>query len=89
MDQPTFEAQLKADGYTDIETKTVAPMLERESHDHDYTIRGLVLSGTFIVVGDDRNVTYRPGDIFDVPKGRVHHEKTGADGSRILIGLKY
>lgn len=89
MDQQAFEAKLKADGYTDIETKTVAPMLERESHDHDYAIRGLVLTGTFIVVADDRDVAYRPGEIFEVPKGSAHHEKTGADGSRILIGCKY
>ena len=58
----------------------VDPRPVNAGHTHDYDIRGLVLSGIFIVNQGDKPVTYCAGDIFDVPAGRSHSEEIGAEG---------
>ena len=58
-------------------------------HAHDYDIRGLVLSGVFIVNDGGKPVTYRAGDVFNVSAGSSHTEEIGAEGARIVVGRKY
>jgi quercetin dioxygenase-like cupin family protein len=89
MQQAEFEAELKSSGYVEIESKTLDPRPVNHGHTHDYDIRGLVLSGIFIVNQSDAPVTYRAGEIFDVPAGRSHTEEIGAEGARIVVGRKY
>ena len=89
MQQAEFEAELKSAGYTEIESKTLDPRPANTGHAHDYDIRGLVLSGIFIVNDGGKPVTYRAGEIFDVPAGRSHTEEIGAEGARIVVGRKY
>jgi hypothetical protein len=43
MDKSEFDAQLRADGYTEIETKSVAPKPANDTHGHPFAVRGLVL----------------------------------------------
>lgn len=88
MTENEFEAQLKADGYTEVETQTLEPRPGKGRHRHLFAIRGLVLSGTFIVTRDEA-VTHKAGQIFDVPEGQLHDESIGPDGARILVGRKY
>jgi quercetin dioxygenase-like cupin family protein len=73
----------------EIESKALDPRPVNSGHTHDYDIRGLVLSGIFIVNQGDAPVTYRVGEIFAVPAGRKHTEEIGADGARIVVGKKY
>ena len=89
MQQDAFEAELKTKGFTDIEMKSLEPRPVNTGHAHDYDIRGLVLSGTFIVTQGDKGVTHYAGDIFAVPAGTSHQEEIGADGARILVGKRY
>jgi len=89
MDKDEFAAQLRSDGYSEIETKTVAQRQANEGHGHPYAVRGLVLAGAFTVIQDNRPTTYRPGEVFAVAAGRVHSEEVGAEGARILVGRKY
>ncbi len=89
MQQAEFEAELKSAGYTEIESKTLDPRPANTGHAHDYDIRGLVLSGIFIVNDGGKPVTYRAGDIFNVSAGRSHTEEIGAEGARIVVGRKY
>jgi hypothetical protein len=56
-----FEATLRADGYTEIETQSLEPRSPKGQHGHPFAIRGLVLSGTFIVTQDDQRTVYGPG----------------------------
>jgi hypothetical protein len=44
---------------------------------HDYDIRGLVLSGVFIVNQGEEPVTYRAGEIFDVPPAAATPRRSG------------
>ena len=47
MDQREFEAQLKADGFQEVELQTLAPRPGKGRHRHHFAICGMVLSGTF------------------------------------------
>ena len=89
MNPAQFETNLKADGYTEIETKQYDPRPANGEHGHHFSVRGLVLEGSFIVTKDTQPVTYRPGDVFSVAEGQLHCEEVGADGARILVGRKY
>src|ERR1700688_582388 len=43
-------------------------------HRHHFAVRGLVLSGTFLVSQDSDPVSYGPGQIFAVAEGELHDE---------------
>src|SRR6476619_2051987 len=84
MNANDFEAQLKADGYTEIETSTLEPRPGKGRHRHLFAIRGLVLSGTFNVTLDGTPVAHGPGQVFAVAEGQLHDESIGPEGARVL-----
>lgn len=89
MDQQNFESSLKSDGYSEIQIKLLEPRPANDLHDHPFTVRGLVLTGTFTVVLSDSTQTYLAGDVFTVEAGCKHSEAIGPGGAKILIGRKY
>ena len=89
MDKDTFEAKLRADGYTEIETKAVSPRPANDAHGHPYAVRGLVLAGAFTVIRDSKPISYRAGEVFAVPADCAHSEEVGPEGAQILVGRKY
>jgi quercetin dioxygenase-like cupin family protein len=88
MTRAEFEAALKADGFVEIETKTLPPQPANGEHGHHYDVRGLVLDGVFTVI-QNQPVHYRPGDIFFVANGDLHCEEIGEAGAEICVGRKY
>lgn len=88
MNETDFTARLKADGFTEIETQTLEPRPGKGRHRHHFSIRGLVLSGTFIVTKDGP-LTFGVGEIFSVPLGELHDESIGPEGARVLVGRKF
>ena len=89
MEKNEFEARLKVDGFTQIESKSVMPRPANEEHGHDYDVRCLVLAGAFTVIQNNKSATYRPGDVFTVAAGLAHSEEVGPHGAQILVGRKY
>ena len=89
MDSATFERQLAADGYTEIETKTVTPRPANGDHAHHFAARGLVLEGAFTVAVEGVPRCYRAGEVFQVAEGTIHHEMVGPEGARVTTGRKY
>ncbi len=89
MNEHDFEAELRADGYTEIETQNLEPRPGKGQHGHHFAIRGLVLAGTFIVTQDDQPMTYRAGQAFAAAAGHPHDEAVGPEGARLLVGRKY
>lgn len=89
MEIKTFEAQLKADGYTEIETATLAPRPANGVHGHHFSVRALVLEGGITITRDDKPITYRPGDIYAVLEGELHFEEIGPEGLRAHVGKRY
>jgi hypothetical protein len=55
-----FEVQLRAEGYTEVEIKEYAPRAGHGRHRHHFAVKGLVLSGAFIVQQGDDPVTFSP-----------------------------
>ena len=89
MNEKKFEVQLKADGYQEIELQELAPRPAKGRHRHHFAIRGMVLSGTFLVTQDSDPVNYGAGQIFTVAEGELHDESIGPEGARVLVGRKY
>jgi hypothetical protein len=87
MNESEFEAQLKADGYTEIEMQNLDPRPGKDRHRHLFAIRGLVLS--FVVNRGSEPVTYGPGQIFAVVDGELHDEWIGPEGANVLVGRKF
>lgn len=89
MNEHDFEAQLRADGYTEFESQTLEARPGKGRHRHLFAIRGLVLSGTFNVMLDGKPTAYGPGQTFSVEEGQLHDESIGPEGARILVGRKF
>ena len=89
MNEQEFERQLKADGFQEIERQQLDPRPSKESHRHHFEIRGLVLSGTFVVRQTGEPVSYRSGEIFSVAEGELHDEWIEAGGAHVLVGRKF
>ena len=89
MDQREFEEQLRTDGYQEIELQELAPRPGKGRHRHLFAVRGLVLSGTFLVTQRDDPVVYGPGQVFTVAHGELHDESIGPDGARVVVGRKF
>ena len=88
MDASAFEARLRADGFQEIETKRLEARPANGEHGHHFDVRGLVLEGSFIVTSEAVERVYRPGEVFEVPAGRMHFEAVGEEGAKVLVGRK-
>lgn len=84
-----FEAALAADGYVEIETKSLPPRPANGEHGHHYAVKGLVLDGVFTVVRANVAVAFQRGDVFFVPADDLHCEEIGPAGAQICVGRKY
>ena len=89
MDTTAFEAGLKADGYNEIERKRYEPRPANGEHGHHFSVRGLILDGTFIVTKEGTPRTYGRGEIFEVPADTMHFEEIPAGGVELIVGRKY
>jgi mannose-6-phosphate isomerase-like protein (cupin superfamily) len=89
MDTSDFEAQLRRDGYLDIETKSVGAGVEIGSHSHAFDVRALVLEGEATIACGGEPRTYRPGDVVEVAAGVEHTEQYGPSGYRYLVGRRH
>ena len=89
MNEREFESQLKADGFQEIELQELVTRPGKGRHRHHFAIRGLVLTGAFLVTQDSDPITYGPGQIFAVAEGELHDESIGPEGARVLVGRKF
>jgi quercetin dioxygenase-like cupin family protein len=89
MNQSDFEEQLKKQGFSEVELQTLAPRHGKGRHRHHFEIRGLVISGTFVVQQRGDAVAHRPGEVFSVAEGELHDEWIEADGAIVLVGRKF
>lgn len=87
MDTAEFQADLRRDGYRAVNT-SVTPNKVTPNHCHDFDAKVLVLGGEITVTCDNTPVTYRAGQCFAVPAGRMHAEQVGPDGVALLSGRR-
>jgi quercetin dioxygenase-like cupin family protein len=89
MNQTDFEKQLRADGFTEVEFQELAPRPGKGRHRHLFEIRGLVISGKFVVKQAGDPIIYGPGQIFSVAEGELHDEWVEVEGAHVLVGRKF
>ena len=88
MDTAAFEAALNADGYGEIEKKTVAPNVTNSAHAHPFAVRLMLLSGELTVISNGSARTCRSGYTFALEAGCEHVEQYGPEGATYLVGRK-
>lgn len=89
MDALTFEAELKRDGFADIEKKTALADVVSPLHSHPCDIRVLVTSGELTLHCEGASHTYRAGDTFALAAGREHAEQHGPEGYTSVVGRRH
>jgi quercetin dioxygenase-like cupin family protein len=88
MDTSAFEAALKADGFGEIETRTIAPNVMNSAHSHPFAVRLMMLSGELTVTANGSARTCRSGDTFSLEADCEHVEQFGPEGAVYLVGRK-
>ena len=90
IDTKTFEAELKRDGYLDINVKSHQPNGFNPVHAHPFGVRAMVLEGELtLTLPDGAPRTYRPGDTLELEPGCPHTEHYGPDGMTFLVGRRH
>lgn len=89
MDATAFEADLKARGYIEIMSRSLEPRPANDEHAHDFSVRGLVTAGEFIITRDGEARSYKAGDVFEVAAGVRHNEAVGPTGTSLMTGRIY
>ena len=85
MNEHDFEKQLRANGFDEIEYQKLDPRPGKGRHRHHFEIRGLVISGMFVVRKTGEPVVYRSGQIFSVAEGELHDEWIEAGGAHVWL----
>ena len=87
MDMQAFQQTLEAEGFTVVE-RDVAPNSSLDEHQHDWTVRAMITSGSFYVHTDEVQKTYTQGEVFELDANELHTEGAGDTGASLLIGRK-
>ena len=88
MDRQSFEAELKRNGY-EILTNTTPGVKVNPEHSHPYDVRAMVLKGALTMNCGGEVRTYKAGETFTMPRGRLHSESYGPEGAVTLLGRKH
>jgi quercetin dioxygenase-like cupin family protein len=88
MDQKAFETELARDGYEVTRSVTPGAKVNPE-HSHPFDIKALVLQGAMSLTCDGKTETYKAGEIFTMPRGRMHFESYGDGETITLVGRKH
>jgi quercetin dioxygenase-like cupin family protein len=89
MTEAEFESKLHNDGYREVMTRRMEPRPANAEHTHEFSVRGLVLAGEFIISSAGVPRSYRAGDVFEVAAGQPHSEAVGSDGASLMTGRLY
>jgi quercetin dioxygenase-like cupin family protein len=87
MDQKVFEAELKKEGY-EVMTNTTSGAKVNPEHSHPFDVKAMVLKGALTLNRDGGSQTFKPGEIFAMPRGCLHYESYGQEGAVVLLGRK-
>ncbi|MBL0897568.1 MAG: cupin [Reyranella sp.] len=88
MDKQAFEAELKRDGYDEILTSKTPGAKFNAEHSHPFDVKAMVLDGAITLGWEGKTRTFRPGEVFAMPRGCLHTETFGPEGVVTLVGRK-
>ncbi len=86
IDETAFRAELARRGCAEPVLVVWEPGRASVEHAHDFTARGLVQDGGYVLTTAAGDLELGPGDDFEVAAGTLHRETAGAKGTRILSG---
>lgn len=89
MDTEAFKAACLADGYADIETKTIDPNVFIDTHSHPFDVRALVLAGGLTLNCSGEIREFKVGDILELDRDIPHTEQYGPQGYTFLLGRRH
>jgi quercetin dioxygenase-like cupin family protein len=89
MDRTAFENGLREQGYGEVVDRRMEPGAVNPTHAHEFDARLLVLEGAMTIAAEGGERTYRAGESFEMPAGRLHSETAGSDGARYIAGRRY
>lgn len=89
MDQGKFEAELRADGYTDIIARDMEAGKLNAEHSHEFDARVMVLAGEMVLTCGGAPRTYRGGEVFEIAAGTPHTERCGPVGVSYIAGRRF
>lgn len=88
IDEKSFEARLRREGFPEIRTNQLAPGCHNTEHSHGFDVLALVLDGEITLTVDGDAGLYRAGDEFSMQAGCKHVEDVGPKGVRYLVGRR-
>lgn len=88
MDTKTFEANLRRDGFQEVETKTVPANFLSKPHTHEFDVHALILEGQLTLAREGRSETYRAGQTFQMDAGCLHTEQYGQHPTTYVVGRR-
>jgi len=84
-----FEAELRAEGYVEIQTREIPGGTFNAEHAHPFEVKAMMLAGELQLACGGDTITYRAGEVFTMAAGREHVEQFGAATARYVVGRKY
>ena len=87
MNADAFKQQLVTDGFEVREVEWPQNTVN-ERHSHPFHARVMLVEGAVSIETDDGVKNCAPGDVVDMAAGRMHAERVGIEGAKLLVGVK-
>ena len=88
MNEQSFRARVKDEGYGEPVLLEWDAGLLNESHSHDFDATILVIEGEITVTCADRTSTCQTGDSDALAAGTPHTEEVGPEGVKFLVARR-
>jgi hypothetical protein len=83
-----YRAGASRDGFLEPMSRSYTPDSDSPLHDHDTVVRGLVVSGTFVLRMANGDESFESGESFELASGTLHVESSSESGATVLLALR-
>lgn len=83
-----FEAEARADGYTEVLVREWAPGQAVAEHTHPFALRVQVVRGELVLTFAGQARTLRAGQRFELPLAMPHTEAYGPEGATFWVARR-
>lgn len=84
----SFEAELKAQGFDNVDERHWQPLFVVESHVHPFDAQGLVVRGDMWLTVGAHTQHISSGGVFAIAAGTPHSERYGSKGTTCWVGRR-
>ncbi len=88
MDEASFEAAVRREGFGAVERGEKPPQCRTDEHAHDFDVAALVLQGAITLTWQGQSRTYAAGERFGMAAGTPHAETVGPEGVQYLVACR-